>query len=433
MANKSDNSGFLMGAGVLGLMFSISLFPTEAGFVGFLVFIVSITLIAIAIGNLRTKNQRAKHAVSSSPPIGSSYSHSPPSSPTIPSNPLGLQLKVTTKADRIEHLPVKMLEFHIKGMFSARHRIARPCFEFRMADVTDSQSAVGNPILCVIDNLQDADSTEFLFKQNFPDPLHPGSGSMEWVKFFGVPIEVLVFPQAGNCRIQVSVTVKDLATGHLVASAKTVWSTLVEGSGYLESETEESNAQCASLQLAMCIAAADGTIDDEEVTIIKNWGEKSVNALPESRRMIRHEMLNEALSNATRQIRASRLSILEDDAIEALKIQDEPRFLYDAYELCLNVLKADGEAHPREMAQLTRISKRLGLDEAKVRILTDRHLTDVDFKPVGSSFEDDQILGITEEMSKEEIRKHLNKLYKKYHYRPTGRHSCERKSGLVLS
>ena len=399
-SNSETKSGCLMAAGIFVTLFSFGLFSDSPG-AGIFFLIIAIILIVTGVKGL---------GVSSTGP--------PPPTPPLPnSNPQKLQLKVTTKADRIEHLPVKMLEFHIKGMFSAHHRIARPCFEFRMDDVTDSLSATGDPVLCVIDNLQVADSSEFQFKQNFPDPLNPGSGSMEWVKFGGVPIEVLVFPQTGNRRIQVSLSVKDLATGHLVASAKTVWSTLVEGSGYLESETEESNAQCASLQLAMCIAAADGTIDDEEVTIIKNWGEKSVKALPETRRMLRHEALNEALSNATQQIRAGRLSILEDDAIEALKIQDEPRFLYDAYELCLNVLKADGEAHPSEMAQLTRISKRLGLDEARIRILTDRHLAGVDFKPAKNSFEDDQILGITEDLSKEEIRKHLNKLFKKHEAR----------------
>ena len=133
--------------------------------------------------------------------------------------------------------------------------------------------------------------------------------------------------------------------------------------------------------------------------------------------MSRHEALNDALSEATREIRANRLSQLEADAIEVLRNKGEVRFLYDAYELCLNVLKADGEAHPEEMDQLTRISRKLGLDETKVRILTDRHLADVDFKPVGDASEDDQILGVTDDMSKEEIRKHLNKLNKKHQAR----------------
>jgi len=396
MANNSDNSGCLIAAGVGAILFSFTLFSDNGG-AGLVVLVIAIVLIVMGAR-------------------GSGSGESTP--PAIPSSsPLGLQLMVSTTADRIENQPVKMLEFHIKGMFSAHHRIARPRFEFRMADVTDSLSAAGDPVLCVIDDLQDDDSTEFRFKQNFPDALNAGSGSMEWVRFVGVPVELLGFPQTGNRQIKVSLKVTDLANGQLIAAANAIWSTRVEGVGYLGMEEEESEAQAASLQLAMCIAAADGNVDDDEVAVIKNWGYKSVKALPEARRMSRHEALNDALSEATREIRASRLFQLEADAIEVLKNKGEPRFLYDAYELCLNVLKTDGEAHPQEMAQLTRISRKLGLDETKVRILTDRHLADVEFKPVGDASEDDQILGVTDDMSKEEIRKHLNKLNKKHQAR----------------
>jgi uncharacterized tellurite resistance protein B-like protein len=169
----------------------------------------------------------------------------------------------------------------------------------------------------------------------------------------------------------------------------------------------------------MVMAAADGTVDDDEVAIIKHWGEKNVKILSGIRKQQRQDVLNAALREATAYIRNRQTASLEDIALQQLLDLDERRFMYEAYELCLHVLKADGEAHPEEMARLTAMAKKLDLDEAKVRVLTDRHITEVQFSRIEGDSSDDQILGITPEMSPDDIRKHLNKLYKKHQARST--------------
>ena len=189
--------------------------------------------------------------------------------------------------------------------------------------------------------------------------------------------------------------------------------------GYLEADEDETKAQGASLKLGMIMAVADGKADDDEIAVIKNWGEKNVNALPESRKYKRREMLNEALTAATRYIHGGKIKELEDEAVRTLVELGEKRFMWDAYELCMQVLKADGEAHPEEMAELSTLAKRLHLDEAKARGLLDRNLVEIKFTDLGTEGADDQILGVTPDMSKEQIRKHLNGLYKKHQSRST--------------
>ncbi len=336
----------------------------------------------------------------------------PPPPPT--DDPNGLQLFVNTKADVIGDLPVTMVQLHIKGCFSFKRHIYKPLFVITMTDVTDSLGDKGFPLLSFVDNFQNKNNTEFRYTQGFDRSLKPGTGPSDWVQFAAVPKEVLVFPMRGNRRVKVLLRVRDRANGQILTSARAFWSTEVNETGYLEIEEVESEAQGASLQLGMCIAAADGSIDDNEVAVIKTWGERTVNALPDEHQSKRQSALNEALKTATREIRRGESSQLEADALNVLKGKEELRFQYDAYELCLNVLKADGEAHPEEMAQMTRIAKALDLDETKVRVLTDRHLANVDFAAGGDANAEDQILGITEDMTGEEIRKHLNKLYKKH-------------------
>ena len=411
MADNSQNSGCLTFVGVGLIALALLSFSNGAGVGGFLFLIIGVIFLVVA-------NNNKEAAKSTLPQSNQSPQRSLPIPASAPKqNPPSLQLKVSSNVGKIEDVQFNFLKFHTKGIFSNHQRIAKPCFEFRLSDVTDSNVSNGSPVLCVIDDLQDENSTEFRFRQVLPRPLDPGSGSLDWVEFCSVPKELLVFPNTGSRKISAILRVTDAENGRLITSTNTVWTTSVEGFGYLEMEDEESEAQAASLQLAMCIAAADGRVDDDEVEVIKAWGERTVNALPKARQQARRSILNDALQNATREIRANRVSMLESDAIHILKEKDEARFFYDAYELCLQVLKADGEAHPEEMAYLTRLARQLGLDETKVRILTDRHLADVEFATVEDESQDDHILGITSDMSKDEIRKHLNKLYQKHQAR----------------
>jgi tellurite resistance protein len=409
MSDNSANSGCLNLAGIGLLLLALMMAP-NLGAGGVLVLIIAgIVLLVVAQNESATATQAPKQSNQGAAPVA------PKLTPVPHQNLLALQLMVSTKEEKLEDLTINLLKFHTKGFFDILKSIARPCFEIRLSDVTDAADCA--PVLCVMDELQDEDSTEYRFHLILRTALNPGSGSMNWVELASVPKELLVFPKSGSRRIKATFRVTDAANGRLVNTAETVFSTTVEGAGYLEDDDEESEAQAASLQLAMCIAAADGSVDGDEVEVIKAWGVRTVNALPTGRQATRRSRLNEALQTATREIRANRVSVLQSNAVEVLKGKGSARFFYDTYELCLHVVKADGEAHPEEMACLTRLARSLGLDEAKVRILNDRCLANVEFASVEDESGDDHIIGITEDMSKDQIRKHLNKLYQKHQAR----------------
>jgi uncharacterized tellurite resistance protein B-like protein len=289
----------------------------------------------------------------------------------------------------------------------------RPEFNLTMSDITHGTKGNGKPILTVIDQYQDIDSTKLKMTLRLEQVVQPGSGASDWFTLAGIPIEALVFPERGQRRIKATLSVKDQVTGRLASSAETTWNCDVQ-EGYLDEQTKESEAHAASLHLAMCIAGVDGKIDDDEVEVIKAWGSKSMNALEPDEQFERNQYLNQALQKATDELRRGNAHGLFENAAGILNNIDIPRYKYDAYELCLKVLKADGEAHPSEMANLTRLAKALLLDETKVRIMTDRNTINVKFTELGGNESEDDILGITPEMSKEEIRKHLNKLFKKH-------------------
>lgn len=337
----------------------------------------------------------------------------------IASGEHALKLRVTIKPETSGGSTIMALKFESKGVLAPNFPVLRPSLELTLVDTTPNTNGKGRSILTVIDDLQAADSNEFKLTIPFPKPLDLGAGAFDWVTFGAIPVDALIFPEGGSRTIKAVLTVRDLSTVRTSASAVYGFNIIVDA-GYLDLELQEGEAQAACLKLAMCLAAADGVVDDKEVDVIKKWGEKSVKALDSNAQAARHQLLNIALQEATRELRQSRLETLRDDSINELNELGEPRYKYDAYELCLNVLKADGQAHPEEMASVAAIAKKLGLDENKVRWLTDRHTADVEFTVVyGEDGGDDHFLGITPEMDKDEIKSHLNKLFKKHSARST--------------
>ncbi len=307
-------------------------------------------------------------------------------------------------------LPI--LEVSTCGVFP--RFINDPEFRIRMLDVSPASSANGKPILASLEPFQKAGSKNLEAKIRVGDSLPAGSGSVELLKIGGVPKEILVFPEKGSRTIKVILDVVDLATNTKVLSAETTFS-ITAPSGYLEEEKDESRAHAASLQLAMCIAAEDGKVDDVEVEVIKKWGDRSVNILSGSAKTQRREILNQSLTSVTEKLKKKESVEAFNHAAGVLNRLGESRYKFDAYELCLKVLQADGIAHPAEMVHLTKMVRALNLEQDRVRVLTDRYTENVTFAQVaGAEVDDDAHLGILPEMSKEEIRKHLNKLFKKY-------------------
>ena len=318
----------------------------------------------------------------------------------------------------IKDIPCQLLKFKVRGIISPGRVTRLPCIEAIITDDTAESDAQGHRVFTVIDGQQEADSINFRLQSQSPNPFQRDSGSTDWVEIGATPVDALIFPEKGTRKLQINIRVIDRAENVVVTQANVHWFYEAE-TGYLEADEDETKAQGASLKLGMIMAVADGKADDDEIAVIKNWGEKNVNALPESRKYKRREMLNEALTAATRYIHGGKIKELEDEAVRTLVELGEKRFMWDAYELCMQVLKADGEAHPEEMAELSTLAKRLHLDEAKARGLLDRNLVEIKFTDLGTEGADDQILGVTPDMSKEQIRKHLNGLYKKHQSRST--------------
>lgn len=332
---------------------------------------------------------------------------------TTSGNRSTLTLSYAHGQKQIDDTSFETLELSTTGVFSYTTAINSPRFTVRIIDKGNSSQKPAH-VLCVVDHLQAKDSTAFEFSQELGQPLQAGAGSSEPVTFATFPIDFLIFPHQGNRQIQIYLTVRDGLSDGVVASASCIWAANILNPGYLEHEEEESKAFAEGLKLAMCLASVDGKFDDIEVKTIQECGTKWVNALPKERQEARKALFNRALQEATQEGRANRWEALEKNSIANLKRTGSKSTRYEAYETCLHVVKADGVLAPREKELLDRIANELGLDKSTVKMLSNRHLLHVKVSHDGSSSSEDMILGITPGMSKEDIRKLLNRLFRQY-------------------
>lgn len=369
---------------------------------GFLAIFLGLAL--ACIGWLTSKaesDQKAKSARTATTGVASPHRSISPS----------LQLRIQASSEYIEGIRIPVVKLATLGVFDPSRMLVRPEFEFRMWDITDGSSEASPPVLTIIEAWQNADNNEFTLRIPFDFPLVAGAGSDTWVELCKIPVPALVFPFRGRRTIQVDLRVRDRLSGDVRSEVAADWVTTIEDFGYIEQENVDEQAHAEALKLAMCMAACDGQVDDSEVACIKEWGSKSVKSLPEVRQARRRQTLNAALTLATTRLRTGDADRLLDDAVHGLLAVGEEPHLYEAYELCLRVAKADGVADPEELALANRIARRLDLDERKVKLLSDRHLSDLKIRSFGEPDSEDKILGIDPSMDREEIRRHLNKLY----------------------
>jgi len=188
-------------------------------------------------------------------------------------------------------------------------------------------------------------------------------------------------------------------------------------SGYLEISEERKKVEKSIIYLCFYIAAADGEIDPKEGEIIKNWVEEQRNSALEGKKEQTKKRLNENILTSVKEAKSKDLSIsqvikdINDNATKAEK--------YEALELALAVMSADGIADQNELDELDIISKKIGIDPKEYKNLRDKSITKVDVVAEKEETNTDNIedrkkklaslIGFDPNGTKDEIKKYLTK------------------------
>lgn len=254
-----------------------------------------------------------------------------------------------------------------------------------------------------------------------------GVGFVGWVKIALIIPEALSPPYSGHRNLKVLVRLVDtndpprIRNGfHDPNGPTAIWAKTLElpynftEKGYLEEAEHRDESRALALKLGVAVALADGNITDAEGETLRSWIKRVIEQFSESRQAELKEIYNAALKESFLAYKRQEFSFSE--ITTRMNSIAERGIKYEAIELCLDVMFADGSASPEEIKAVRRIAEALDLDLAEIEKMKDSRLVSVDAASLGHS-NIEELLGIDPSWDEAQIKKHLRQEFQKWNSR----------------
>jgi tellurite resistance protein len=298
-----------------------------------------------------------------------------------------------------------------------------------MINMYDETGDGAQPVLCVLDDFQEKHSRVYQLEANL-GPVPKNVHYKDWVKIGVAIIDTLIPPRKGIRQISFQACLIPVnnpplfKNGFVQSNKERIWAVAsskkysfeFDDFGYLDAVTNRKKTEKLTIELAFYVAAADGVVAKEEGGVIKAWASRLIaDASPDNKDSVKNE-INASIKQSYEKAVSKTVNHVE--VIFEMSQVATKQEKYEAIELCLDVMSADGHADPAELKTLDEISKMLEIDPGKFRALQDRRLANVESIGVtGDNIE--TLVGITNDMSPDDIRKHLSREYRKWNSRVT--------------
>jgi len=295
-----------------------------------------------------------------------------------------------------------------------------------LLDVTEGDSSgEALPVYSLLEKLQEPSS--FAFK-SLQGPMQVGD-SFTMNGHATVSIlspDILICPRPGRRKVRVVVRMFANLDSHAsishgrfrgpcLATGTTDWWMDETSPGYLEQDRRQADALDVAVWVGMAVAAADGNIGEDELAVLKTWLKSQLDRsidqdVPRLRERI-HSSMRSAFAAAQRG------EITEEQVASRLKALESEDLQVKAITLGYEVLAADGEADPGELAILESLARKAGVDRAVLARIKDPILVGV-ATVGGDNLEDlPGLLGFDPNDDPATIRKHLRNEQRKWNAR----------------
>ena len=186
------------------------------------------------------------------------------------------------------------------------------------------------------------------------------------------------------------------------------------GKGYLEAVEHRDEARALSIKLGVAVAIADGSLDESEGNVIKDWVQRVISPFDGERREELKELYNNAMRSAYAEAHSGDLTFSEVTN-RMNEIAEEPQ-KYEAIELCFDVMAADGVADETEMDSIRRIAEALELNYEEIESLRDKTLIELDVK-IDHQASLETIIGIQKDWSQQQTKAFIRTEFAKWNDR----------------
>jgi len=316
--------------------------------------------------------------------------------------------------------PYKAIE--VKGLFPVKSP-KRVAFITSVMDKTDGESV---PVLSAIEAFQEPGSVAYQHITEVGD-VSPDQGFVSWVRVGAVIPDLLITPTSGRRKFSAVLRLVNMDRMpsielgmHDKSDVGLLWIHMldfehtVEEKGYLEAAEHRDEARALSVRIGMAVAMADGSLDDVEGTVLKNWIVKMIAPFSGEKRDHLKGVYNEAMSHAYDAAKSGDLSL----SVLTEKLNDiaEKSIRYETIELCFDVMAADGVADAEEMKVIRKVAEALELDFDEIEKIRDQKIIGLDTSVSKQSSVED-LLGIEADWEVDRIKKHLRIEFQKWNNR----------------
>lgn len=308
------------------------------------------------------------------------------------------------------------LKVDIKGIINVPTDNYDTTFIVKMFDVTDGEEDI---ILCTTEHYQANDSGMFWYEENEVLP-YEGTIFKNWVTQVRVPKIFLELPRRGNRKVKIEIFVCD-KNRKILEEDSTVIDYYNEYSGYLDDVENRHKFEEAVIKTALIVSGSDGDMDESEANVVKEWVKKRISGYKKDYQEETKQRLNNYIKDSYGEVINGEIGIY-DSLIEIDEIASEGE-KYELFEVCLKVASADGTADEEELKIIDEIAEELGLNRKKFQSMIEKelpvtiHASKTTSNDSGNGNKHEKMLGITSDMSNDEIKKHLRREYTKWNSR----------------
>ena len=288
-------------------------------------------------------------------------------------------------------------------------------------DITDNkdESDAGAPILSAHEAFAEQGSRVLSVQRLYDSG--PTHYFRDWVLFIPVPVDFIIPPHKGKRKLKFLLCVADSNTktnrGGIDDTTKLQHiSTKIinfnfKEPGYMDELVNRDKVEDLTIKLGMCMAAADGHLDQKELNVIKGWVKNLTNLLEEDKAEERKKHFSKFVKSAYTAAKDKKISL--SNLVKEFNDIASKSQKYTSMQLLLDISGADGTLSKEEDVFINKIAKTTGINlatfkEMKNKVIANVDNIDLSEKPSEESF------GVTEDMDDTQKCKVLRKEFTKW-------------------
>jgi tellurite resistance protein len=340
------------------------------------------------------------------------------------------QLKFLDETNNDLGLSVKKLMF--RGLIPNLREMDLSC----AVSLFDSTGGDLLPVISIAEAAQESQTAAFGLTNQLGE-IGVGAGFTDWVQMGVVIPDLLQPPMSGEREITLVFRLFNTnkaptivlgfveAEGEEVLTHTLTFMHQFDEKGYKEAAEHREEAQALALKLGVVVAMSDGSLDDAEGNVLKDWIVREVSSFSEEKKTDLKALYNGALKEGFEENDKGTLTI--SALVDRLSEIGDKKTKYNAIELCLDVMAADGLADPEEMVVIRSVASSLDLDMDEIEKMREQVTLNLSTE-LTSEEGLESLVGIDSSWSNEFKRKHLRSEFQKWSNRLTSLSEGEEKT-----